>query len=145
MKKILLTFLIVSSALLNSFFAHAQSVGINGTGAAPNSSAMLDVASTTKGMLIPRMIENQRNAIALPATGLLIYQTDDTTGFYYFDGTIWRWMGSETGWGLTGNSGTTAGANFIGTTDANDFVFKTNGGENMRLANSSRQSCTWFR
>ncbi len=135
MKRIFL-FALVSSIFIPGI-SIAQSVGINGTGSAPNASAMLDVSSTSSGLLVPRMIENQRNAIASPATGLLIYQTNDTTGFYYFNGTKWQWIGSGTGWALTGNSGTTPGTNFIGTTDANDFVFKTNGSENMRLANSS--------
>src|SRR5690606_37276552 len=41
------------------------------------------------GILIPRMSEAQRDAIATPATGLLIFQTDGSEGFYYFDGTNW--------------------------------------------------------
>jgi hypothetical protein len=140
MKKILLQVVFLISALFISLSAHAQSVGINATGAAPNSSAMLDVSSTTSGLLIPRMAESQRNAIPSPATGLLIYQTNDTTGFYYYTGTIWQLIGggsSATGWALTGNSNTTPGTNFIGTTDANDFVFKTNSNERMRFVNSS--------
>lgn len=65
----------------------AQSVGI-GT-AVPNASAQLDVASNTKGLLVPRMTLTQRNAIVSPATGLLIYQTDNTPGFYYYNGASW--------------------------------------------------------
>lgn len=44
---------------------------------------------------------------------------------------------SATAWGLLGNSGTTAGTNFIGTTDAQDLVFKTNSTENMRIVNGA--------
>jgi hypothetical protein len=47
------------------------------------------MVSTTKGMLTPRMTKTQRDAIASPATGLLIYQTNSTPGFYYFTGTAW--------------------------------------------------------
>jgi hypothetical protein len=67
----------------------SQNVGINNDASQPHSSAMLDVMSTDKGLLIPRMTEAQRNAIASPATGLMIYQTDITPGFYYYNGTIW--------------------------------------------------------
>jgi uncharacterized protein (TIGR02145 family) len=55
----------------------AQSVGINATGDAPNNSAMLDVSSTSKGFLPPRMTTAQRNAISDPAEGLVIYNTDE--------------------------------------------------------------------
>lgn len=66
----------------------AGSVGI-GT-AAPNASAQLDVTSTAKGVLIPRMTQVQRDAIASPASGLLLYQTDNTPGFYNYNGTTWE-------------------------------------------------------
>jgi len=48
---------------------------------------MLDISGTSKGLLIPRMTASQRNAITLPANALLVYQTDNTTGFYYNRGT----------------------------------------------------------
>jgi hypothetical protein len=66
-----------------------QNVGINATGAAPNASAMLDVSSTSSGMLIPSMTDVQRLAIASPATGLLVFQTNLQSGFWYYDGTQW--------------------------------------------------------
>lgn len=47
----------------------------------PHGSAQLDISSTEKGILIPRMNESQRNAIGSPETGLLIFQTDNTPGF----------------------------------------------------------------
>lgn len=62
----------------------AQSVGINNNGSLPAASAMPDVNSTTKGLLIPRMTLAQRNAIASPATALMIYQTNNTPGFYFY-------------------------------------------------------------
>jgi|GEM_PF-473655 hypothetical protein len=67
----------------------AQSVAINSTGNAPDATAMLDVASTTKGFLAPRMSQAQREAISTPAEGLLVYQIDETTGFYYYNGSSW--------------------------------------------------------
>jgi len=58
-----------------------------------DASAILDVVSTSKGMLVPRMTNAQRNAISSPATGLLIYQTNSTPGFYYYDGGTWQAIG----------------------------------------------------
>ena len=58
-------------------------VGIGTT--SPNVSALLDLTSTQRGFLVPRMTTVQRNAITTPAQGLLIYQTDGTKGFYYYD------------------------------------------------------------
>lgn len=85
MKNLILVFaLIVSSQILS-----AQSVGINGDGSTPDASAMLDISADDKGVLLPRMIQAERDAIANPAEGLIIYQTDQTIGFYsYQDG---RW------------------------------------------------------
>lgn len=82
MKKILVSFFSVFSLTIA-----AQNVGI-GT-LTPDASAQLDISSTTKGMLVPRMTMAQRDAIVSPATGLIIYQTDNTPGYYYFAGAIW--------------------------------------------------------
>ena len=69
-----------------SLAAQAQNVGIGTT--APNASALLDLTSTAKGALLPRMTSAQRATIATPATGLVVFQTDGTTpGFYYNAGT----------------------------------------------------------
>ncbi|MBC8486623.1 MAG: type VI secretion system tube protein Hcp [Bacteroidetes bacterium] len=66
----------------------AQNVAISddGTYTADNS-AMLDVKSTSKGLLIPRLNSFEKDNIPLPAHGLLIYQTDGEEGFYYNNGT----------------------------------------------------------
>ena len=53
----------------------SQNVSVNSTGNLPDTSAMLDVSSTTKGFLMPRMTTVQRDAITLPATGLTIFNT----------------------------------------------------------------------
>jgi len=76
-------------ALVFSTTCFSQSVSINNTGTAADSTAMVDISSTTKGLLIPRMTAEQKNSIATPATGLLVYQTDGDTGFYYYNGTSW--------------------------------------------------------
>ncbi len=55
----------------------------------PHSSAQLEVASDNKGVLIPRMNQQARNGISPLTEGLIIYQTDNTPGFYYYDGSSW--------------------------------------------------------
>jgi Concanavalin A-like lectin/glucanases superfamily len=55
----------------------------------PDPSSMLEVKSTSKGMLIPRMTQSQRNAIKNPANSLMIYQTDNTPGYYYYASNSW--------------------------------------------------------
>ncbi|MES2429570.1 MAG: hypothetical protein V4556_01460 [Bacteroidota bacterium] len=93
--RFLLAFLLVSFA----FTAKAQ-IGI-GTNA-PHASAALEIKDTTKGILIPRMKLAQRTAIANPADGLMVYQTDNTKGYWYFDGTQWK---SITGGGGSSSNG----------------------------------------
>jgi hypothetical protein len=72
---------------------HAQ-VGINTDGSAPNNSAMLDVKSTNRGLLPPRMTTTQRNAISAPAAGLMIYNTE-CGDMQYFNGSGWVPMGNQ--------------------------------------------------
>lgn len=54
-----------------------------------NASAAFEVLSTTQGLLLPRMTKTQRDAIASPAAGLAIYQTDNTPGLRVYNGTNW--------------------------------------------------------
>ncbi len=68
-------------------FPTTGSAGIGTT--TPNAKSMLDIVSTTKGVLLPRMTNAQKNAILTPPQGLLIYQTDVTKGFYVYNGTAW--------------------------------------------------------
>jgi len=62
-------------------------VGING---APNASAALDITSTTQGFLLPRMTEVQRDAIASPAYGLMVYTTDHSDIDYWAQDNSWK-------------------------------------------------------
>jgi hypothetical protein len=75
-----------------SFSLKAQSVAINNDGSSADTSAILDIKSTTKGLLIPRLTATQRNAIVTPATGLLVYVTNSKKGFYYYTGTAWAYI-----------------------------------------------------
>lgn len=89
----------------------AQGLSINSNGASAHSAAMLDVQSSNKGVLFPRMTTEQRRSIATPATGLLIYQTDSVSGYYYFDGINWTRITE----GLTPGTGG----------NAHDFIVKS--------------------
>src|ERR1700712_4087955 len=95
-----------------------------------NASSVLDVKSVLKGFLAPRMTQAQRIAIATPADGLLVYQTDATKGFYYYNGTTTAWVlltaATGSNWNLVGNSGTNSSANFLGTSDNTSFKVRTN-------------------
>jgi hypothetical protein len=53
----------------------------------PDQSAILDLKSDSKGLLLPRMLAGQRTSLSQPATGLLVYQTEAPEGFYYNKGT----------------------------------------------------------
>ncbi|HTN19493.1 MAG TPA: hypothetical protein VL125_03415 [Pelobium sp.] len=63
----------------------------------PDKSAALDVSSTSAGLLVPRMTLAQRNAIATPANGLMIYNTNDLK-FNYWNGSKWEEIGGGITW-----------------------------------------------
>lgn len=114
-------------------FAGAQSFSVNTDGSVADPSAMLDVKSSQKGLLIPRMTKTERNAITTPATGLLVFQNaPDSLGFYYYDGSKWSWVASINGnadslaWKRNGNAGTSTAMHFIGTTDNQALNFRVN-------------------
>jgi hypothetical protein len=87
MRQIIILFFFLMG--FNSIIAQS---GINTT--TPDPSAILDVYSTNKGFLLPRLTTMQKDAIASPAVGLMVYQTDGTAGFYYFNGTVWVYIGT---------------------------------------------------
>jgi hypothetical protein len=125
MKKIIL--LILSCHVVDIFFNQPfAQVAINTTNAIPNSSAMLDITSTSKGLLIPRMTTAQRNSIVSPSKGLLVFDNTSNT-FWYYNGSMWQEIIiANNVWSLTGNTSTNAATNFIGTTDNQNFRFKRN-------------------
>jgi len=88
-----------------SFAVNAQSVSITNDGSAPDESAMLDIKSTTKGMLVPRMTTAQRTIIASPAAGLLVFDTDNNS-FWFYNGVAWNDLSAGIGsisWTANGN------------------------------------------
>lgn len=134
MKTIYIKSAAIIALILGITTANAQKDNVGIGTSKPDHSALLDLSSQSKGLLIPRMSLEQRGSILSPANGLMIYQTDFLSGFYYFDGKEWKPMMTSTNansvadannWGLTGNTGLTAGTNFIG---ANiPLEFKHNG------------------
>ncbi len=141
MKKTLITLVIIISNV-----TYAQNIGINSTGAAPAASAMLDIDAApgnNKGLLVPRipLIATTNAApVTAPATSLMVYNTATAgsgstavvPGYYYWDGSKWVKL-TTSAWETNGNAGTIAGTHFIGTTDAQDVVVKTNNIERARI------------
>ena len=139
MKKCFSLLLLVCTIQLSTL---AQNIGINATGALPNPSAILDVSSSNKGILIPRVALTASNVAApltAPVASLLIYNTATAgtvhdnviPGYYYWTGAQWtRLINGGTGindqWNLLGNGGTVDGTHFIGTTDNVPLIFKMN-------------------
>jgi hypothetical protein len=80
-------FVILMIMILNTGLISSQSIGIGTNN--PKPSAMLDVTSTNKGFLAPRMTTAQRKSISSPAMGLIVFDTDKYT-FFFFDGIVWR-------------------------------------------------------
>lgn len=93
-------------------------VGIGTT--APDASALLDMSSTSRGLLIPRMTSAQRTAIISPAAGLMVYETTSSS-FWFYNGTAWTQIGSGgvSSWSVNGTSiyNTNAGKVGIGTSN----------------------------
>jgi hypothetical protein len=113
MKKIILfpavLRLILATAIISfTIVVNAQSVAVNTTGTSADASAMLDISSSNKGMLTPRMTTTQRTAIVSPANGLLVFDTDTKT--FWFFSTTWNEMSNGGGSGFllpyNGNSST---------------------------------------
>lgn len=138
-------YLLTLGCLFAVFSVSAQNVGINTDGSSPDASALLEIKSSNKGLLIPRVsLQSKTDAITIsnPATSLLVYningntaQMPDSIGYYYNAGTtaapIWTKLvvTSDTkggGWLLTGNAGTADGTHFIGTTDNVPLNFRVN-------------------
>jgi hypothetical protein len=140
---------VVAIPLLVACVAQAQNVGVNPTGAAPDASAMLDVSATDRGVLIPRVALTAANVAApvtTPVASLLVYNTATagagtnavTPGYYYWSGAPanrWiRFAADGDAWRTTGNAGTVAATNFLGTTDNVALRIRTNNTERFEFS-----------
>ena len=143
-------FLVVVLLASSASLIRSQNVSISTDGASPDASAMLDIQSGTMGLSIPNValtgLGSSSPIATTPKTGLIIYNTatagtspnNVVPGYYYWNGSKWvAFSGNgSTNWSLSGNAGTTAGTNFIGTTDAVDFVTKANNTELIRASST---------
>lgn len=118
-------------------------VAANPTGASTN----------VDGILIPRVSRQRAQSMAATPTSTLIYVNDiasgtatgttinvTSVGFYFFNiSGVWEKIttGLNTNWSLTGNTGTTAGTNYLGTTDAQDIRFRTNNADRWNISNTN--------
>ena len=129
MKSNILSLLVFTAIFAYTTTTQAQ-VGI-GTNS-PGASAQLEVSSTTKGFLPPRMTSTQRAAITTPASGLMVYQTDGTVGLYYYNGSAWIYIINATSSTLpvaNGGTGATTAADAranLGLTSAPTFTSNIN-------------------
>jgi hypothetical protein len=154
MKKIAL----IAGLLLFSYTLFSQ-VGIS----TPNPAATLDIVATNPtgtntevdGLLMPRIDRQRALSMAATPTSTLIYVNSTATGtatgtainitsvgFYFFDGTVWQKLttGINRNWELTGNTATNPTTNFLGTTDAQPLIFRTNNSERARIFSDGRVS-----
>lgn len=115
--------------------AYSQNgVAINTTNAAAHSSAILDVSSTNRGALMPRMTAANRTAIASPAAGLTVYQTDGTPGYYYYNGAVWLRLGDAAD--LSGIVPVSKGGTGVGSLTSNGVLYG-NGTGNVQATAAS--------
>ncbi|MFZ1368838.1 MAG: hypothetical protein WAR78_00565, partial [Ferruginibacter sp.] len=123
MKKVFAMIILISFCLDIA----AQNIGI-GTNT-PDNSAILDIKSNTKGLLIPRMNSAAVEAIVNPAKGLLVLDTAKNQLMVNM-GTAavpnWQTIVASSGWSLSGNSDIDPATNFIGTLDAKPFIIRVN-------------------
>lgn len=85
MKKVILISGIIFTLLTNTY----SQTSVSTDGSEPDPSAMLDIKSNNKGVLVPRITKEQRDNIKTPAEGLLIYQTNENKGFYFIKSGVW--------------------------------------------------------
>lgn len=143
MKKSLLSKLCIIFMVAIAYHGNLTAqVGINTT--TPQAGSMLDVDSSDKGILVPRVNIANLSTIA-PITGgatesLLVYNTNAITGigYHYWDGSVWiPFLTTQSDdWTAAGNTGTIAGSNFIGTIDNVGLTFRTNNIQRFRMTGS---------
>ncbi|MEO0582580.1 MAG: tail fiber domain-containing protein [Bacteroidota bacterium] len=134
MKVYNLIFLLLYFLFCSFQYGLGQSVGISPVGSNPDASAILDVESTSKGMLIPRMSSTQRQGITSPATGLMVYDVS-TDSFWFFDGGNWTEIQSGNVAGFSDQDGDTR-IRLEANPDDDVIRFQTPGSEYVRFDSS---------
>jgi hypothetical protein len=155
------TYLTIGCLVLISIIAGNKSYAQVGMiGNSPHKSAALDLNAPNKGLLIPRIglastTDKSQIINTAPAQTLMLYNTNanisgsgaDSAGYYYWDTNLWKKLETAggvatTAWSLAGNKGTNPGSNFLGTTDANALVVKTNNTESVRVTTAGNMGIT---
>ena len=146
--KIILTLII---GLLTSMISAQVGIGTTTPAATADITALNPTGGSTNvdGLLIPRVNRQRARTMTGIPTSTLIYVNSinstqtlqainiDTVGFYYFDGAVWQKLTTTNNdWTLVGNTGTVATTNFLGTTDAVDFITRTNNLERTRITSA---------
>lgn len=135
---ILFVFVVFFETILVTETNAQNNVGI-GT-LTPTASAILELSATDKGFLAPRLTTAQRLAIPAPANGLMVYDLN-LECYYFYNAVTLIWQSTCTGlqgppgpmgppannaWFLIGNAGINTATNFLGTTDNQPIIVKTN-------------------
>lgn len=132
MKRLFITLCALLS--LSALFSQTTGISVNETGSDPDSSAIFDIQSQSKGLLIPRMSSTQRLAINGAATGLLVFDLT-TESFWYFDGSAWVEMMYGLGNTFADADGDTR-VEVESTTDADSIQFMVKGKESMIITDN---------
>ena len=114
--KLLATLLVLLLTSFGTVKIAAQSMGISSTSITPDASSIVEIRSTTKGLLIPRMTAAERDLISLPANGLMIYNTS-SSNLNLYNGVTWVVLVSDS----TGYLSVDAGSTLI-TSSTSDVV-----------------------
>jgi hypothetical protein len=134
MKRILLIIALVATAVGSAF---AQ-IKLGDNPGNLNQNALLELESSSKGLLLPRMNTAQQNSMTAPPDGMMIYNTDSACISIRGAG-FWHSLcaeGNGKPWGTLGNSNTDPANNYVGTRDNQSLVFRTNNAEVMRILTS---------
>jgi hypothetical protein len=143
-----LSFRSISFVILLIFFTSSSFAQVGIGTVLPDSDSVLDITSTDKGALLPRVNLSSTASFAplsTHVTGMIVYNmvtiNDVTPGYYYNNGSAWVILGEANDeWKLNGNGSTTPGPNYLGTSDAADLYIGTAGVERLRLVSDGRVS-----
>jgi hypothetical protein len=124
--------------------AFTSSGGIAGINASSNFATNINTGTSTGTVTIGNSLNNinlpklsASSVVLTDASKNLTSSTPSSNSYLYYNGTNFTWQAaSPVAWSTTGNASTTAGTNFIGTTDAIDFVTKTNNSERFRITSA---------
>ncbi|QPH41448.1 hypothetical protein [Pedobacter endophyticus] len=148
-KRLFFFVVVLSISIASSFAQQKVKDGTVSGGNLPNANAILELETSNKGLLLPRVelrATTQASPLSAFVNGMVVFNTatvaDVSPAIYYCDGTRWIMLSTATTttgeWRLTGNAGTNPATQYLGTSDNNPLIVKTNGAERMRVVQSGR-------